>query len=326
MNYRPALPFLFCLLAMSTLSSAQSVVATVPVSPFPTQVAVNSKTNVIYTVSTNNFVSVINGNTNKAIAAVGVGNAPGHLVVNPNSNRVYVSNYMDNTVSVIDGKTNRVIANIVLWNAKFIRTGQIAVNPITNRVYTISQDSSVLHPVFVIDGKSNKVAAKLDACTPESIAVDKTRNLFYVATSSLCPDNVWVFDGSTNQVISSFTVGGVGHRIEDMWVDEINDRLVMVDTYYGKLLFVDASTGVTVGSVAGFQFIADVDGFSNQALAVVQDERANTVSYIDTNTFQITHTVAVGNTPYGVAVNQTTGRVYTANIGDATSTVLSAPQ
>src|SRR5450755_4681626 len=112
-NHRPALPLILCMLAMSTLAKAQSVVATVPVSPFPTQVAVNSKTNVIYTVSTNNFVSVINGNTNKAIAAVGVGNAPGHLVVNPNSNRVYVSNYMDNTVSVIDGKTNKLIANIV---------------------------------------------------------------------------------------------------------------------------------------------------------------------------------------------------------------------
>jgi YVTN family beta-propeller protein len=290
------------------------------------QVAVNSQTNAIYAIGANNRISVINGKINKTIASVLVGHSPSDLVVNPNSNRVYVSNASDNTVSVIDGKTNKVITNIVLWNAKVIQTGQIALNSATNRVYTISQDSSVLHPVFVIDGNSNRVAARLDACTPESIAVDQSRNLFYVATSSLCPDNIWVFDGSTNQVINSYTVGGFGHRLQDMWVDETNNRLLIVDTYYGKLLFVDASSGVTVGSVAGFQRIEDVDGFLNRGLAVVQDEATNSVSYIDTNTFQITDTLTVGTGPKGVAVNQTTGLVYAANYDDGTVTVLSDPQ
>jgi DNA-binding beta-propeller fold protein YncE len=44
------------------------------------------------------------------------------------------------------------------------------------------------------------------------------------------------------------------------------------------------------------------------------------------NTFQITDIASVGAGPKGVAVNQTTGRAYTANYDDGTVTVLSAPR
>jgi DNA-binding beta-propeller fold protein YncE len=47
------------------------------------------------------------------------------------------------------------------------------------------------------------------------------------------------------------------------------------------------------------------------------------VSVISGRRNKVTATIPVGNGPVGVAVNPLTGAVYTANIGDATVSVIS---
>jgi YVTN family beta-propeller protein len=46
------------------------------------------------------------------VTTITVGTVPLGVGVNPNTNRIYVSNQYDSTVSVIDGATNTVIATI----------------------------------------------------------------------------------------------------------------------------------------------------------------------------------------------------------------------
>src|SRR5919112_1991383 len=82
-----------------------------------------------------------------------VGKTPVGIAVDPNTNRIYVSNSNNNTVSVIDGATNRVIGDpIPVGEGPF----GIAVDPNTNRIY-VSNYFSDNNTVSVIDGATNRV-------------------------------------------------------------------------------------------------------------------------------------------------------------------------
>ena len=52
---------------------------------------------------------MINGKTNKVNSTIEVGQNPVDTIINPLTNKIYVSNNGDNTVSVIDAVTNKKI-------------------------------------------------------------------------------------------------------------------------------------------------------------------------------------------------------------------------
>src|SRR3989304_1398507 len=60
----------------------------------PYDIAVNSKTNKVH---------VIDGSKNNLVTTIDVGKSPRGVVVNPNTNMVYVTNQLSGTVDVIDG-------------------------------------------------------------------------------------------------------------------------------------------------------------------------------------------------------------------------------
>src|SRR6266480_2274598 len=75
------------------------------------------------------------GSAASVVATVGVGSSPFGVGVNPNTNRIYVSNRSSNNVSVIDGSTNTVIATVGAGTIPF----EVGVNPTTNRIYVANQ-------------------------------------------------------------------------------------------------------------------------------------------------------------------------------------------
>src|SRR5690606_33297660 len=97
------------------------VIATVEVGVFPRGVAVNPNTNRRYVANdVDDTVSVISmtyvehfwlldglqNDNDVEITAVGVGDGPYGVAVNPVTNLVYVANFASNTVTVIDGNNN----------------------------------------------------------------------------------------------------------------------------------------------------------------------------------------------------------------------------
>ena len=74
------------------------------------------------------------------------------MAVNPNTNRIYVTNDSSDNVSVIDGASNTVVATVAVGSYPH----GVAVNPNTNRIYVAN---SVSNNVSVIDGATNTVVA-----------------------------------------------------------------------------------------------------------------------------------------------------------------------
>ena len=183
------------------------------------EIGVNSLTNRIY-VTSSQGVSVIDGNTNSIIDFIRVFNSASEIVVNSETNLIYVIR-PTNSVKVIDGETNKVIDNIRIH--RIMNIEGLAVNPVTNRIYVgsftavfaalLQQDADSKLPqgriarnqstgICVINGKTNKVMECLTSPISTVIGVNPTTNRIYTASH----DEINVVDGEKNLVIATVKV------------------------------------------------------------------------------------------------------------------------
>jgi len=76
---------------------------------------------------------------NQIVDTIPVGDTPRRIVVNPNTNLLYVSNQIANSLTVIDGATNQVIDSIPVEQPY-----EIMINPKTNKIYSTYYGYSML--------------------------------------------------------------------------------------------------------------------------------------------------------------------------------------
>lgn len=270
-----------CLLVLPSLSQAQKVVATVPVG-FESDPAVNPVTGLVYFSSGNtiqvykeepftpvgiipvdtaasggyvlaneaidpvtnrlyvggqNVLYVIDGGTGRLITTVNV-NAVG-VAVNFLTNKIYVSDFNSN-VFVIDGRTDDILKDIPL-------TGQIpenlAVNPVTNRVYVAENDFP--GQVTVIDGANDKVLTNVatGGYLSFGVAVDYLHNRVYSADEL---GTVGVIDGATNTLVTTINAGGSPAAIS---VDPLRRRVYLGNEGLNEVQVIDGTTNKIVKTV-----------------------------------------------------------------------------
>ncbi len=230
-------------------------------------------------------VTVIDGANNTVITRVPLAGVPTDLAVNMMTNRIYVTNNASNTVTVIDGASNTVISTIGVG----IDPNSVAVNRTTNRIYVTNGLSGT---VSVIDGSSNTLINTVNVGNgPWGIAVNETTNRIYAMTS--LNNSVSVIDGTSNTVINTVQVnlqsgggpsGTPQYRYLGVAVNETTNRVYVVEENQPKM--------------------AVIDGTSNTVIITVIVKPLS-------NGF-------VGNPRYrflGIAVNETTNRVYVAHGG-----------
>lgn len=218
----------------------------IPINGNPWDVAVNPLTNKVYVANrySDNAVTIIDGSTDQIIDSIKVADMGAHppqmaydamrvqstyykiepmqVAVNPNTNRIYVSdwNYPDGGVTVIDGTSDKVIDTILdLGGSSY----GIAVNPNTNRIYVDNFQSSRNEPynVSVIDGQTDRIMANVtiglgkgDGSTMPAglrvvpLTLDPTTNTVYAYyRKSLTTENdnstdfIAVINGTTNKVV-----------------------------------------------------------------------------------------------------------------------------
>ena len=146
----------------------------------------------IYAANSNSFltrqgsVSVIDGapyiaghpNTGKVIATIPVGRNPWGIGVDPDNDRVYVSNRGSNSVSVIDGHTDKVIATIGVG----LHPIGVGVVPATRTVYVANSGTGKAPgTVSVISTVTNKVEKSVAVgYSPFDIGVNTISHTVYV--------------------------------------------------------------------------------------------------------------------------------------------------
>jgi YVTN family beta-propeller protein len=224
---------------VSVIDGSTDTVTATPSDPnasSPVAIAVNPTTNQIYVANEGSSnTTVIDGATN-AVSDVGtnagISSAGTSIVVDTSSNMVYVANSGNGSVSVINGST---LGSTVLEAQP--NTREIAVNPVTHKVYAADFSFSGSVGVTVIDGATNAVQPITPPNQePAVVAVNPVTNLIYVANS--VSNNVSVIDGSTNTLLTTVATDAQPAAIV---VDPVNNLVYVANRNGGDVTVIDSA-------------------------------------------------------------------------------------
>ena len=330
-------------------AAAQTLIGSVPVGNDAFYLAANSATNKIYVAnycgndpgcgsSSPGTVTVIDGATDTVAATVTVGVRCEFLVINPITNKIYVTSRHDNTVSVIDGATNTVTSTIAVGSHPTVED----VDPITNKIYVVNNGNGQGTTMSVIDGNTDTVTATVTVGNyPVSVAVNSLTHTIYVANycgnqfgcnATPAPGTVSVIDGATNTVTSTVTVGDgpgvilVNQVTNKIWVlnscgNNLNCEISGDNSHtIGTVTQIDGATLATTTANTGQGSGAmTVNAVANKAY--VSNNTDNTETFIDGITLA-TATVNVGSAPDDVEVDTVKNKIFVCNSGDNTVTMI----
>jgi YVTN family beta-propeller protein len=154
-----------------------------------------------------------------------MGNVPRGIVFNPQSNRVYVSNYGSDNVKVVDGVTDSIISTITVGD------GPTALfhNPSGNKIYCSNvgapgPNTPAVCTISVIDALSNTVIKTITAGDEPTAFCYSTNNnkIYWVDEWS---HRVSVADATADSVITTISLGGGLVQPVDLCYNPINERV-----------------------------------------------------------------------------------------------------
>ena len=307
-------------------AKTNTVVATIPVGPYPFGVAYNSANKQVYVANTNSDAlatsafkplrsSVYTIDTYNLIKTIPVGNNTIGIAYDSADNRMYVSNSGSQTVSVIDGTTDTVIgAPIPVQKSPW----GIAYDSVNKDIYVANAGSM---SVSVISTLTNKVDTTISVkANPHGVAYDPANNEIYVANQG--SGTVSVIDATRNTVISDIFPGVLNP--EDVVYDLANNDLYVTGSS-NFLAIINGSTNSVIKDVAvgSHPFGGAYD--STHKRMYITNSFSNDVSVINatTNTVIGTTTIPVGSRPFGIAFNPSNNATYVSNSLSNTVSVVS---
>jgi YVTN family beta-propeller protein len=242
--------------------------------------------------------------------------------------------------------------------AATIKTGAgpeaVAVNPVTNRVYTAnSGENSVTvidgavdtvvgtvrtgsncnnvavnpttnkiyvtnnfgHSVTVIDGATNTATTVRVGQGPRGIAVNPVTNKIYTANYG-SKDSTEI-DGATNTATSIPT----GKHPWTIAADSRANKIYVINEDSASVAIIDGATGVAKSVAVGeIPFAVAVNPVRNRAYVLTY--AGSTMAVIDGRTGTVVNTVQLATHPSAIAVNRSTNQIYIANQGTGSVLVL----
>lgn len=177
------------------------------------RIAIDEGRNKVYAslAQTPGLVWVVDGATQTLERVIEVGGArPTGIVVDPESNRLYVSNVGDDFVSVIDLANDRIIDRIPTVGA---RSTQMAFDPATRRLFVGNQGTN---DISVIDLDEMRAVRRVAVGEqPVGIGFHSGTNQIYVANRG--SGTVSVIDAESYEVVAELDIGSYPNTI---YIDE----------------------------------------------------------------------------------------------------------
>lgn len=152
---------------------------------------------------------------------------------------------------------------------------------------------------------------------PESVGVNPTTNLIYVANSD--SGNVSVIDGKTNEVINTITVEDFSNGVG---INPITNRIYIANGGSDNVSVIDGSTNQVIDTVTVGDSPSGIGVNSTTNRIYVANSVSNNVSVIDGSTNQVIDTISVGDHPHGSEINPTTNCIYVSNYNSRNISVI----
>jgi YVTN family beta-propeller protein len=231
----------------------------------------------------------------------------------------------------LSANAQTVTAHITLPTAN---TGAIAANPVTNRIYVVSNSgsASVDDTISVIDGKSDSIVANIavpvGAYYP---AVDSLTNRVYVASCNSfvnpSPCFVTVIDGKKNTVITTIPVTTVLNGfLAGITVNPVTSTVYVSDNTNGDIAVIDGCTNTLTGTISlaagSAPWGLTVNPFNNELYVTLGTSQ---IDVINTQTENVVEaSTGDGTVDFNVAADLLTGHVFVTSTksGPSTTAVL----
>lgn len=282
-----------------------------------TAVAVNPLTNKIYFVDAFNYLTVVDGLTDKVVATVTVGLDPVAVAVNPVTNKIYVANQTGSSVSVVDGNSNTVTATLGLAGGGlqgFVPSA-IFVNPVTNQIYVTCQSADML-----IDGATNTVSQLSytgGLVNGGPLGIDLATSTIFAVNGG--NSTVSVIDESTNALTTTVSSNLVAPL--NITVNPVSNNAYVLNTLIDDVTVINGSsyaTSLVNDTHANGPIAVAVNPSTNQVF--VANSKSNNVTVINGSTYSTT--LNVGTDPVAIAVNPVTNMVYVVNNSSSNVSVI----
>jgi YVTN family beta-propeller protein len=303
-------------------SPTPTMTPTPPAMDYPQAIAVNSGTHMLYVASRDtNRVYLLDGTSLGTVTSTVVGNQPWGITYFAPRNKVYVGSWSAGTVTVLDGTSLAVVKTI------YVGSNPTWVKRAGDQIQLISYGANSL---VTIDPVTDTVIRNVHLRRTNgawALAYNASLNLTYVSSRDSKTITVVDAGGAERTVIS--TGGSVGCEPYELDFSATVNRLYsvcdiegqrndVVIAYQASGVDLAATAEITIGS-AGPDVPGGEDGRGgvlvnpNTGSLFVSNSYDNTVSIIDSSTNKVIGTVDVGLNPFGLGVDTTTQRVYSAN-------------
>lgn len=256
------------------------------------------------------------------IANIPVSGTPFGVAADPINNHVYAA-INPSSVAVIDGATNSLLKTVPLP----FGASRVAINLETRRVYIAGCDfahSPLICGLSVLDASDNEVIGSTMISSQEGIGIqglavnDKT-NRIYVSDAN--NELIDVIDGESNTVIANISLGGqqplglaIDPHVNRLFAVINGNEITAINTHTNAIL-----KRITVGHENANDA---VNPFTHRCYVTDEIFAPSDVGVVNTRHLQVITNIPAGNTPFDVAVDVRSNRVFVTNIGDATISVI----
>ena len=266
----------------------------------------------------------------QVVSKISVGGNPGKIAVNPNTDRIYVTDHFSNGVTVIDGSTNSVAGTIPgLSNI-------LTVNPDANKIYSAVtwQNSSEFISgccfyggcdVKIFDVASNTIESDIPVSQGTTychgaIAANPKTNMIYAGLIRLqeMPGGGGVNDYGYIAIVNATSESFVGNMSlpdspQSMVMNPETNKLYI--SYWGSCSCVtvfDANKGtsstISLGGANGYDLAVDT---SADKIYAAPGVTGSGIIVIDGSTDTVTGMLGPLAQPFYVGVDQSSNRIFT---------------
>ena len=252
--------------------------------------------------------------TETLVSRIDVGQGPIGVVVNPVTNKIYVTNFIDDTVSVLDSIANTPLTTISVGKAP----NSIALNSKTNKIYLSNQ---VDNTVTVIDGATDTVISTVSVGKkPIYVSLNEKTNKIYVSNQD--SNTVSVIDGTSDKVLSDITVGS---KPQGIGINTETNKLYIANTESNNISIIDGNsntitktleniietpTGIFVDEVKNIVYAFTLSGDNPLKKGVLY--------IINGSSDTVTKGIIIGSNGTDIAFHKASGKVYITHTFNST--------
>jgi YVTN family beta-propeller protein len=211
-----------------------------------------------------------------------------------------------------------VTKTLTLPNSSF---GGIVANPLTNRIYAVSNSGSATadDTVSVIDGRTDSIIASIPVPSGAYVpAVNTLTNKIYVANCNFfltpSPCVVTVIDGKTNTVVTNIPVTTVLNGfLAGITVNPLTNTIYVSDNTNQDIVVIDGKTNTVTGtiSVSGTPWELAINSFTNQLYVTLGTSTLDIINVVNKDILPVS--TGAGTIGFNVAVDWLTGHVLVTN-------------